>query len=137
MRVKKPYIVITFDSRTELYEAQSLCVLRGIQGRIIPIPPSVSAGCGLCWRMEPSEFEAHKEELLQMAQKPGQVHTVMLYSVENTPSDASNDNSEGVSRAERKTCHFEEGGRKERITGNPEADGLLKNKTGHLEKGGQ
>ncbi len=110
MRVKKPYIVITFDSRTELYEAQSLCALREIQGRIIPIPPSVSAGCGLCWRMEPSEFEAHKEELLQMAQKPEQVHTVMLYSVENTPSDASNDNSEGVSRAERKTCHFEKAG---------------------------
>gem|GEM_PF-69221 len=94
MRVRKPYIVITFDSRTELYEAQSLCALKGIQGRVIPIPPSVSAGCGLCWRMEPSEFEAHKEELLQMAKTSDHVHTVMLYSVENTASDASNDNSE-------------------------------------------
>jgi hypothetical protein len=57
MREKKNYILITFDTTTQAIAMEKYCMAEGIPGRLIPIPSAVSAGCGICWRMLPEEYE--------------------------------------------------------------------------------
>ena len=32
-------------------ECEQLCLAAGVPGRIMPLPGSITAGCGLCWAM--------------------------------------------------------------------------------------
>ena len=32
-------------------ECEQLCLDAGVPGRIMPLPGSITAGCGLCWAM--------------------------------------------------------------------------------------
>ena len=58
MRVKKPALVITFDSTTQAMAAEKFCTEHGLPGRIIPIPREISAGCGLSWKALPDAKDA-------------------------------------------------------------------------------
>lgn len=49
MRVKKKWIIITFSSTNDAMHFESQCP---IQGRLIPLPTSLSSGCGLAWKSE-------------------------------------------------------------------------------------
>ena len=53
--VKKLACVIVFGSATAAMEAESYLPVRGLPGRIIPIPEQISAGCGLSWKAEPED----------------------------------------------------------------------------------
>lgn len=80
-RTKKEYIVLSFASYDEAMEMESFCRAGQIPGRLIPLPPQVSAGCGLCWRMEPQEWEEASDCI--RTQGPGftGAHTVRLWSM--------------------------------------------------------
>lgn len=56
MREKTEYTVITFSDYHAAIAFESFCREKEIPGRLIPLPSSVSAGCGMCWRMKPEEF---------------------------------------------------------------------------------
>ena len=49
MRLKTRKVVITFKSNNDIMLLDSIAKNQGIPGRIIPIPSSISAGCGLAW----------------------------------------------------------------------------------------
>lgn len=51
MRQKQLKCVFTFPSTTAAMHAESVCWARGIAGRLIPVPVSISAACGLAWAM--------------------------------------------------------------------------------------
>ena len=51
MRQKQLKCVFTFPSTTAAMHAESVCRVRGIAGRLIPVPVSISAACGLAWAM--------------------------------------------------------------------------------------
>lgn len=55
MRIKKPYLVITFSATAHATKMEHSSKLNNIPGRIIPIPAKLSAGCGLAWQAEPSD----------------------------------------------------------------------------------
>ena len=57
MREKTLKIVITFHTTSEAMACEKALHEGGIPGRLIPIPTSISAGCGLAWCMLPSEKE--------------------------------------------------------------------------------
>jgi len=57
MRVKRPYIVLSFNATVDAIAWEKYCAEVNIPGRLIPLPRELSAGCGLAWRMLPEEFE--------------------------------------------------------------------------------
>lgn len=42
---------------------EKACLAASVPGRLIPVPRSISAGCGLCWAA-PEEARASVEELV-------------------------------------------------------------------------
>lgn len=46
---KEMKLVITFHTTTEAMAMEQACKAEGADGRIIPVPRSISAGCGLAW----------------------------------------------------------------------------------------
>ena len=66
MRAKELRCVITFPTTTAAMAMERAAKHQGLSGRLIPVPRSITAGCGLCWAA-PLESRAHQEELV-MAQ---------------------------------------------------------------------
>ena len=65
-------IVVSFDSTFDVMECERLCLNAGVPGRIIPLPGSITAGCGLCWTMPLSgealaSFRAATEGKIELA----------------------------------------------------------------------
>ncbi len=54
---KQKKLVITFQTTTTAMAMETACKKENIPGRLIPIPKSISAGCGLAWYADPSEEE--------------------------------------------------------------------------------
>ena len=46
---KKERLVITFYTTTAAMAMESVCKASGADGRIIPVPSSITADCGLAW----------------------------------------------------------------------------------------
>lgn len=63
MRIKKPYILLTFHTTTDAMATEKACAQQNIPGRLIPLPTEISAGCGLAWRMLPDAFMQHEQQL--------------------------------------------------------------------------
>lgn len=61
MREKEKYMIVTFHTTTDAMAMEKLCKKNKIPGRLIPIPGSISAGCGMCWCTKQEE----KKELCQ------------------------------------------------------------------------
>ena len=62
MRKKELRAVFTFQSTTSAMAMEKLCKERKMEGRLIPVPTSITAGCGLAWR---TNLQA-KEALIQL-----------------------------------------------------------------------
>lgn len=50
--------VFTFPTTTDAMHMEYLCGKRNLPGRMIPVPTSISAGCGLAWSAPPASREA-------------------------------------------------------------------------------
>ncbi len=57
MRQKKNYLLITFATTTQAMAFEEFCMKNNLEGRLIPVPGEVRAGCGLAWRSMPEEKE--------------------------------------------------------------------------------
>ena len=55
---KTDRLVITFDTTTDAMAMEHLCRETGADGRIIPVPGCLSAGCGLAWCATPESEPA-------------------------------------------------------------------------------
>jgi len=49
MREKKACVVITFNTTAAAIAMEKLCLSAGLPGRLIPVPRSLSADCGMAW----------------------------------------------------------------------------------------
>ena len=54
MRPKTQKLVITFHTTAAAMAMEKLCHEQGLPGRLIPVPRSITAGCGMCWSAPPS-----------------------------------------------------------------------------------
>ena len=54
MRPKTLKLVITFHTTAAAMAMEKLCKEEHIPGRLIPVPRSITAGCGMCWSAPPS-----------------------------------------------------------------------------------
>lgn len=60
---KKLKLIITFYTTTDAMAMEACCRAEGADGRLIPVPRSISAGCGLAWCAAP-ESEAILHSLM-------------------------------------------------------------------------
>ena len=58
MREKTERLVVTFRTTTGAMAMERACRDEGVPGRLIPVPRSVTAGCGLCWAAPPEARES-------------------------------------------------------------------------------
>ena len=63
LRQKQWKLVVTFPTTADAMATENACKQEEIPGRLIPVPRSISAGCGLAWRTE-EEQKTVMEKLL-------------------------------------------------------------------------
>lgn len=63
MRERTEKCVVTFRTTTGAMAMEGLCRENGVPGRLIPVPRSITAGCGLCWAA-PREAREAVEDLV-------------------------------------------------------------------------
>lgn len=62
-RIKKMKVVYTFPSTVQALRMEQRCKREGLDGRLIPVPKQISAGCGMAWAALP-EARASLEEMI-------------------------------------------------------------------------
>ena len=67
MRKKELKLVVTFHVTADAMAMEKLCKERRIPGRMIPVPRTISAGCGLAWCADPSE----RQRLIEVMHSAG------------------------------------------------------------------
>ena len=46
---KQLKLIITFSTTTEAMAMEHMCKTKALDGRLIPVPKTITAGCGLAW----------------------------------------------------------------------------------------
>ena len=67
MREKKLRLIITFHTTTAAMAFEKYCMANGLPGRLIPVPTSITAGCGMAWMAAPEDRPALEEAIQQDA----------------------------------------------------------------------
>lgn len=49
MRKKELKVVAAFHTTADAMAAEQVCAVHGVPGRLIPVPRTLSAGCGIAW----------------------------------------------------------------------------------------
>lgn len=52
MREKTLQLVITFATTTDAMAMEKKCREKQMEGRLIPLPRAISAGCGMVWKAD-------------------------------------------------------------------------------------
>lgn len=60
----KEWLIVTFETEYDALHFSNLCKQAKLEGRLMPIPRKLSAGCGISWRAEP-ELESAIQVLIQ------------------------------------------------------------------------
>lgn len=58
------WLLVTFPTVTAAMAMEQRCHAAGLPGRLIPVPRSITAGCGMAWRCDPA-LRQRLEEMLQ------------------------------------------------------------------------
>ena len=58
------WLVATFPTTTAAMEMESACAAAALPGRLIPVPRSISASCGMAWRA-PEDARTVLEEMVK------------------------------------------------------------------------
>lgn len=67
MREKELRLVVTFHTTADAMAMEKACREQDVPGRLIPVPRSVSAGCGLAWCAPLTE----REKLCEVMKEQG------------------------------------------------------------------
>ena len=63
MRKKERRLIAAFYSTHDAMAFEDYCLAHGVQGRLIPLPREISAGCGLAWSAPPGDEPELRERL--------------------------------------------------------------------------
>lgn len=78
MRARSERCVVTFRTTAAAMAMESACKAEGLSGRLIPVPRSITAGCGLCWAAPPSSREALEELVIREHLETDGIYAVIL-----------------------------------------------------------
>ena len=78
MRKKELKLVITFHTTADAIAFEKVCKAQNVEGRLIPVPRAITAGCGLAWCVGLGCKEAIKEVLQKAGIDEEALHECML-----------------------------------------------------------
>ena len=78
MRQRSERCVVTFPTTTAAMEMETACRAAGLPGRLIPVPRSITAGCGMCWAAPPAAREAVEELVMKQGLDVDGVYAIIL-----------------------------------------------------------
>ncbi len=78
MRKKELKLVITFHTTADAIAFEKVCKAQNVEGRLIPVPRAITAGCGLAWCAGLGCKEAIKEVLQKAGIDEEALHECML-----------------------------------------------------------
>lgn len=81
--MEQHFIIVAFDSTHDAIKAETEAGRAGISARLIPIPPEVSAGCGLALRAAPEELDKVRQ-LLKDQEITGQLYSLVRAGIRRT-----------------------------------------------------
>ena len=55
MRKRERRLIVAFHTTHDAMAFEDYCHSRGAEGRLIPLPREISAGCGLAWSAPPGD----------------------------------------------------------------------------------
>lgn len=78
MRARSEKCVVTFRTTAGAMAMEAACKEAGLPGRLIPVPRSVTAGCGLCWAGPPESREALENLVIQTRLDVDGIYAILL-----------------------------------------------------------
>lgn len=75
---KEMKLVITFYTTTEAMAMEKACKEAGADGRIIPVPRSISAGCGLAWCAKLENEQNLRDLMERQGIKPQEIQECLV-----------------------------------------------------------
>lgn len=75
---KKDKLIITFYTTTDAMHMESVCKRTNTQGRMIPVPREISAGCGLAWCVDPKYEDEVMSQMTESMIRYQEVHRCMI-----------------------------------------------------------
>ena len=63
---KRLWLIVTFPSTTEAILMEQTCRMQELPSRLIPVPRSISASCGMAWRA-PTDSRSSLEQAIAAA----------------------------------------------------------------------
>ena len=78
MRAKEVRCVITFPTTTAAMDMEAFCKKRDLPGRLIPVPRSITAGCGVCWAAPMAAREELEEVVMTHHIVISGIYTVLI-----------------------------------------------------------
>lgn len=77
MRKKELKLVVTFHTTADAMAMEKACKAQNAEGRLIPVPREISAGCGLAWCAPLTCREALKKVMDSVGIEEEEMHEVM------------------------------------------------------------
>ena len=74
MRPKQPRLIISFHTTAEAIATETVCRRRGLDGKLISVPRSVTSDCGLAWSAPPELEESLRHLLAESGVEPAGCH---------------------------------------------------------------
>ena len=78
MRKKEWKLIITFSTTESAMAMEEVCQNRQVEGRLIPTPQMISAGCGLAWCAGLDARDALRQLMDRMDIEEQDIHECML-----------------------------------------------------------
>ena len=78
VRTKEERCVVTFRTTTGAMAMECFCKAAGVPGRLIPVPRTITAGCGMCWSAPPDAREAVEELVMREHLMIDGIYAIML-----------------------------------------------------------
>lgn len=75
---KSEKLLITFYTTTDAMAMERLCRELGMPGRLIPVPGTISADCGLGWCAEPAEETRFRDFLAEHRLNAQGIHRCLI-----------------------------------------------------------
>ena len=75
---KQERLVITFYTTTAAMAMENICKASGADGRIIPVPSSITADCGLAWCAKNESEDALLDLMVQCSITPQGIYHCLV-----------------------------------------------------------
>ena len=78
MRKKELKLVVTFHTTSDAMAMEKACKENNVEGTLIPVPRSITAGCGLSWCARLDQEEEIKEVMGKVGIEQEAVHQCLV-----------------------------------------------------------